>query len=280
MYARFFIKALADMGLLDVQEPFQRALHAGDDHPRRGEDVQVEGQRDQPGGLRRALRRRHRALLHPVHRPARPGRRLDATRASRACTASSAGCGGWAPRWPSGGAPAAARAGRRRRRATTSSCCARRTGRSTRSPNDMAGRFAFNTAISAVMELVNECYAPARARCATATLHFADGDGRVADLPVRAALRRRRLRAADRRRACGRSRGRRPTRRCSSATRSSSSCRSTASCATASRRRRRRRASELEALARERPNVQAHLDGKEVVKVVVVPGKLVNFVVR
>ena len=27
-------------------------------------------------------------------------------------------------------------------------------------------------------------------------------------------------------------------------------------------------------------NVQAHLDGKDVVKVVVVPGKLVNFVVR
>ena len=52
------------------------ALHAGHDHARRGEDVQVEGQRDQPGRLRRALRRGHRALLHPVHRAARPGRRL------------------------------------------------------------------------------------------------------------------------------------------------------------------------------------------------------------
>ena len=38
---------------------------------------------------------------------------------------------------------------------------------------------------------------------------------------------------------------------------------------------------ELEALARERPEAcSAHVDGKEVVKVVVVPGKLVNFVVR
>jgi leucyl-tRNA synthetase len=36
----------------------------------------------------------------------------------------------------------------------------------------------------------------------------------------------------------------------------------------------------LEALARERPNVARHLDGHEVVKVVVVPGRLVNFVVR
>jgi leucyl-tRNA synthetase len=37
---------------------------------------------------------------------------------------------------------------------------------------------------------------------------------------------------------------------------------------------------ELEAMARERPNVQAHIDGKQVLKVVVVPAKLVNFVVR
>jgi leucyl-tRNA synthetase len=36
----------------------------------------------------------------------------------------------------------------------------------------------------------------------------------------------------------------------------------------------------LEALARASANVVAHLDGKDVVKVVVVPGKLVNFVVR
>ena len=37
---------------------------------------------------------------------------------------------------------------------------------------------------------------------------------------------------------------------------------------------------ELESLARDRPRVQAHIDGKDVVKVVVVPSKLVNFVVR
>ena len=36
----------------------------------------------------------------------------------------------------------------------------------------------------------------------------------------------------------------------------------------------------LESLARAAPNVQAHLDGHEVVKVIVVAGKLVNFVVR
>jgi leucyl-tRNA synthetase len=39
-------------------------------------------------------------------------------------------------------------------------------------------------------------------------------------------------------------------------------------------------ADELKALARESPKVQAHLDGKQIVKEVVVPGKLVNLVVR
>jgi leucyl-tRNA synthetase len=37
---------------------------------------------------------------------------------------------------------------------------------------------------------------------------------------------------------------------------------------------------QLKELCRVAPNVQAHLDGKEVVKEIVVPGKLVNFVVR
>jgi leucyl-tRNA synthetase len=37
---------------------------------------------------------------------------------------------------------------------------------------------------------------------------------------------------------------------------------------------------QLEALALAAPNVQAHIDGKDVVKVIVVPAKLVNFVVR
>ena len=33
-------------------------------------------------------------------------------------------------------------------------------------------------------------------------------------------------------------------------------------------------------MAREQPRIQAHLNGHEVVKVIVVPAKLVNFVVR
>jgi leucyl-tRNA synthetase len=144
--------------------------------------------------------------------------------------------------------------------------------------NDMAGRFAFNTAIAAVMELVNECYRH-RETASEHGLHFATATAaslifpfaphcgadvfemltgeRVWEQPWPAADQsllerdvvevvvqvngklRERLSAA----------------------------------ATATRE-------ELEAMARSAPKVQAHVDGKEVVKVVVVPGKLVNFVVR
>ena len=37
---------------------------------------------------------------------------------------------------------------------------------------------------------------------------------------------------------------------------------------------------ELKELCRAAPNVRAHVDGKEIVKEIVVPGKLVNLVVR
>ena len=76
MYARFFVKALADMDLLGVQEPFAQLFTQGMITRDGREDVQVEGQRRVAAGLRRALRRRHGALLHPVHRPALARRRL------------------------------------------------------------------------------------------------------------------------------------------------------------------------------------------------------------
>ena len=57
-------------------------------------------------------------------------------------------------------------------------------------------------------------------------------------------------------------------------------CRSTASCAIACRRRRAPRARSSRRSRASARRVQAHLDGKDVVKVIVVPGKLVNFVVR
>jgi leucyl-tRNA synthetase len=144
--------------------------------------------------------------------------------------------------------------------------------------NDMAGRFAFNTAIAAVMELVNEAYRH-RERVHPATLHFATataaslifpfaphtgadvyemltGD-RVWEQPWPAAdlslLERDLVEIVVQVNGRLRDRMQAP--------------------ATTAR-------DELEELARERPKVQSHLDGKDVVKVVAVPGRLVNFVVR
>jgi leucyl-tRNA synthetase len=144
--------------------------------------------------------------------------------------------------------------------------------------NDMAGRFAFNTAIAAVMELVNECYrhresaAPEVLRFAVATAaslvfpfapHTASevyelvAGGRVWEQPwpsADTAL----LETDTYELVCqvnGKVRDR------------------VVVPAGASRE-------ELEAVAREAPNVRAHVDGQEVVKAIVVPGKLVNLVVR
>ena len=76
MYARFFCKALTDLGHLDVQEPFAKLFTQGMITKDGREDVQV---------ARATSSRRRRSssataptppALHPLHRPARPGRRL------------------------------------------------------------------------------------------------------------------------------------------------------------------------------------------------------------
>jgi leucyl-tRNA synthetase len=144
--------------------------------------------------------------------------------------------------------------------------------------DDMAGRFAFNTAIAAVMELVNECYRH-RETAHHSSLHFATataaslifpfaphtgaevyemltGD-RVWEQPWPAAdlalLERDTVEVVLQVNGKLRDRIQAPA----DATRE-----------------------QLEELARGRPKIQAHLDGNDIVKVVVVPAKLVNFVVR
>jgi leucyl-tRNA synthetase len=143
---------------------------------------------------------------------------------------------------------------------------------------DLTGRFAFNTAIAAVMELVNECY-HRREGVADDTLRFAVGTAASLIFPFAphagadvyealtgarvweepwpvadpALLVRDEVEIAVQ--VNGKLRDRMPA------------------SAAASRE-------DLESLARGRERVLAHLDGKEVVKVVVVPSKLVNFVVR
>ena len=279
MYARFFVKALADLDLLDAQEPFKALFTQGMITRDGAKMSKSKGNMISPVAVRRALRRGHRPLLHPVHRPARPGRRLERR--------------GRRGRAPLPGPPVAPGHGRGRRadgpqpllgpleppEGDDLELMRKAHWAIDKVTNDMAGRFAFNTAIAAVMELVNEAYrrrddGPARD---PALRHR---DRRLADLPVRAAHRRRGLRGADRRarvgdavaggrplaararrrrdRRAGQRQGARPHRR----------------------PRRPRRARSSRRWRRERPNVQAHMDGKQVVKVIVVPSKLVNFVVR
>ena len=139
MYARFFTKALADLGHLDFQEPFQALFTQGMVTKDGAKMSKSQGQRRLARVDRRALRRRHRALLHPVHRAARPGRRLvrRGRRGRPPLPRPAVAPGGRdrrARRRASAGRPAAASGAR----APTSSCCARRTGRSTRSPTTCA----------------------------------------------------------------------------------------------------------------------------------------------
>ena len=130
MYARFFTKALADCGHLDVQEPFANLFTQGMITRDGAKMSKSKRQHGQPGRVRRALRRRHRPHLHLLHGPARARRRL--------------GRRGGRGRQPLPLAPLAALrggggeadAGRARSRAllraTPARCSPRPTGRSTR----------------------------------------------------------------------------------------------------------------------------------------------------
>jgi leucyl-tRNA synthetase len=144
--------------------------------------------------------------------------------------------------------------------------------------HDMAGRFAFNTAISAVMELVNECYRHREAASAEA-LHF--GAATAASLIFPFAPH------------CGAEvyetlTGERVWEQPWPAADPAMLERDSVEVVVQVNGKVRDRIQvapsaskdELESLARDRPNVQAHMDGKDVVKVIVVPSKLVNFVVR
>jgi leucyl-tRNA synthetase len=281
MYARFFVKALADMDLLSVQEPFQALFTQGmilgpDGHKmssskgnvvapaeiiaRFGTDaarayVLFMGPADQDAawsdtgveGVERFLSRLWRlgdALAHePGTDPAhpRPAEQPSAPEGPDLILVRKAN---WAIE---------------------------------KVTRDMTGRFAFNTAIAAIMELVNEIYrhlnagAPAR-RFATATaaslvFPFAPHLGaevyemltsaRVWEEPW-PAVDLVMLEADTFQLVC----------------QINGKVRDRVEASTGASRE------ELERLCRDAPNVRAHLDGQEVVKAIVVPDKLVNLVVR
>jgi leucyl-tRNA synthetase len=142
--------------------------------------------------------------------------------------------------------------------------------------HDMTGRFAFNTAIAAVMELVNECYR--RRTAATDALHFAAATAASLIFPFAPHT------GAD---AYDALTGTRVWEQPWPAADPRYLERDTVTVVVQVNGKVRDRfevapgtpREELEATARALPNASQHLDGREVVKVIVVPDKLVNLVV-
>jgi leucyl-tRNA synthetase len=278
LYARFFVKALADMGHLDVQEPFARLFTQGMVTRDGAKMSKSKGNTVDPAEISRRYgadtARCYILFIGPpeqdvdwsdkgvegVHRfLARLWRLGDELATS----------GGGAE---AGAAQPSVLAGEDLELARKAHWAIEKV------THDMTGRFAFNTAIAAVMELINECYGRREAvsaetlrfACATAAsliFPFAPHLGsevyerlageRVWELPWPAAdpdlLERDTFELVCQVNGKVRDRVEAPA----DATQE-----------------------QLIALAREAPNVRAHVDGKEIVKEIAVPGKLVNFVVR
>jgi leucyl-tRNA synthetase len=277
LYARFFVKAFADMGLLETQEPFLRLFTQGMITRDGAKMSKSKGNVISPQPIIERYgadtARAYILFIGPpdqdadwsdegvegVHRFLSRLWRLGADVAERG-----------SPRMPDPNAGSGEGDDLELVRKTHWAI--------DKVTNDLAGRFAFNTAIAAVMELVNEAYRRREGASADA-LHLAaataaslifpfaphagadvyemltgdrvwerpwpsadpeylERDTVVVAVQVNGKLRDRIEAAPD-----------------------------------ASRE-------QLESLARERPNVARHLDGHDVAKVVVVPGRLVNFVVR
>jgi leucyl-tRNA synthetase len=277
LYARFFVKAFADMGLLAAQEPFQRLF--------------TQGMITRDGAK---MSKSKGNVVSPMPIIERYG--ADTARAYILFIGPPDQDADWSDEGVEGvhrflgrlwrlGAEVAEQASKRApgARAGTGAGDDLELLRKAhwaidKVTNDLAGRFAFNTAIAAVMELVNEIYRR-RERASVDAVHFATataaslifpfaphtgtdvyemltGD-RVWEQPWPAAdpefLERDTVVVAVQVNGKLRDRIEAPS--------------------DASR-------DVLESLARDRPNVARHLDGHDVAKVVVVPGRLVNFVVR
>jgi leucyl-tRNA synthetase len=273
MYARFFTKALADLGHLEIQEPFARLFTQG--------MITREGAK---------MSKSRGNVISPQQYVERYG--ADTARAyilfigppDQDADWSDDGVEGvhrflarlWRLGWeaaelpdePVPGAPEGADLALLRKAHWAIE----------KVTHDMSGRFNFNTAIAAVMELVNDCYrlresaGPGALRFATATaasLIFPFAPHAGADVYDRI-------------------RGRHvwldPWPQADPALLETETF--TLVCQVNGKVRDRVEApatasqDELKALCREAPRIRSHLDGREVVKEVVVPGKLVNLVVR
>jgi leucyl-tRNA synthetase len=272
MYARFFIKALADMGHLDVQEPFQRLFTQG--------MITREGAK---------MSKSRGNVISPMPIVERYG--ADTARCyilfigppDQDADWSDEGVEGvyrflgrlWriAAELPASGDVPASPDGADLELLRKAHWAIDKVSR------DMEGRFAFNTAIAAVMELVNACYDARRAGASVGSLRFAVGTAASLVFPFAPHC------SADvYDRLFDERVWEQPWPRPDAAFLERDTFELV--CQVNGRVRDRVTAEsgasqdELAALCRAAPNVRAHVDGRDVVKEIVVPGKLVNLVVR
>ena len=274
MYARFFCKALSDIGLLDVQEPFSALFTQGMITRDGAKMSKSKGNVVSPAAIvdryGADTARCYILFIGPpdqdadwsdsgaegVHRFLARLWRLAAEMAEQTQPAEP-------PAEPSGAALELLRKAHWAIEKVTS---------------DMSGRFAFNTAIAAVMELLNDCYR-LREQAGAGALRFATATAASLVFPFAPH--------------CGAEAyelltGARVWEEAWPVADPALLERDTFElvCQVNGKLRDRVQAptaatpEELKALARAAPNVRAHLDGRQVVKEVVVPGKLVNIVVR
>ena len=211
LYSRFFVKVMNEMGMLGFREPFARLFHQGwvtmGGTKMSKSKGNVAGPDDVVDAYGADAVRLYILFMGPADQDME---------------------------WTDSGIEGIARFVRRlwrvvhevaerRRRATraTGRSSARRTQTIAKVTDDIDRRMQFHTPISAVMELVNELADDARG----ARRALRRRDGGVAAPAVGAARHRGAVGGARPQSGCGSSRGRWPTRRCSSATRSSSSSR-------------------------------------------------------
>jgi leucyl-tRNA synthetase len=276
MYARFFVKAFADIGTLDVQEPFERLF--------------TQGMITRDGAK---MSKSRGNVISPVEIVERYG--ADTARAYILFIGPPDQDADWSDEGLEGvhrflgrlwrlSADLAERAGARRQSVDGADGAAGDDLELLRKShwaidkvtNDMAGRFAFNTAIAAVMELVNEA-SRRRESASDEAQHFALSTAASLIFPFapHAGADAYELLTGDRV-------WEQPWPDADPAMLERDTVEIVVQVDGKLRDRVQAAASagreELEALARSRPNVQTHLDGHDVQRVVVVPGRLVNFV--
>ena len=276
MYARFFTKALSDLGHLDVQEPFARLFTQGMITKDGAKMSKSKGNVVSPADIVEKYgadtARCYTLFLGPPDQDADwsdtgvDGMYRFLGRLYRACAGAAELPEAVAPETPEGLSDDSLRLMRKAHWAIEKVTA------------DLDARFAFNTAIAAVMELLNECTAEKRGEADPGSVRFALSTAASLLFPFAP-----HVSAECYELITGRRVWEEPWPAADPAFLEADSFELVVQVSGKVRDRVQASASasedELLELARTLPNVVVHTDGKRVVKEIVVPGKLVNIVV-